>query len=402
MSDRQPEYAFFPTGEFLARVDKARTLMEVADIDALLLTSKENVVYFSGIRTIGWNSKHRPMGIILPRSNDKPVISIIPETLYDVSYHSSWIDELRPWGGWRRKDAAPDPITAFADACKELGVEKGKIGMELGYGQRLAMSQEDFDTLRHYLSGASLVDAGNLLWDLRIIKSSLEIEALRKACDATTKAFERGFGSIRPGMTERELAGIIMSELSLQTEELPGFLMVRSGEMKYGMVNVQPFEKPMLPGELVVVDVGANYKHYWSDFMRMACIGPPSAEQRRFFDADLASQQAGVDVIKPGIELGEIFDACYEVLMEHGMKEHVPGLERVGHGLGLDVHEPPSIARGSDVIAQPGMVLTVEPIFWDKPDHVIGNFALEDIILVTENGQEILSTYPKDLFVVEV
>lgn len=401
MTFRQPDYAFFPTEEYVDRLEKARNKMEEQGIDALLLTSKENVIYFSGIRTIGWGSKHRPMGIVVPQSSDKPVVMILPETLYEVSYHSSWVDELRPWGGWRRKDAAPDPITAFKDACEELGVANKTIGMELGYGQRVAMSQEDFVQLNECLPRATLVDAGPLLWDLRIIKSEREIEALRKACDATTKAFERGFEAAYPGMTERELAGVIMAELSLQTEELPGFLMVRSGQLKYGMVNVEPFEKPMEPGDLVVVDVGANYKHYWSDFMRMASIGEPSAEQRRFFEGNLAAQQAGVDIIKPGIKLHEIFDASYNVLIERGFKEHVPGLERVGHGVGLDVHEPPSIARGSDVIVQPNMVLTVEPIFWDQPDHVIGNFAIEDVVLVTKDGHEVLSTFPKDLYIVE-
>jgi Xaa-Pro aminopeptidase len=177
--------------------------------------------------------------------------------------------------------------------------------------------------------------------------------------------------------------------------------MIRSGKMKYGMVNVAPFEKPLEKGDLVVVDVGANYNYYWSDFMRMASIGEPSAEQKRFFDAEIASQKAGVAVIKPGIKLHEIFDACYEVLMEHDMKEHVPGLERVGHGLGLDVHEPPSIARGSEVIVQENMVLTVEPIFWDRPDHVIGNFATEDVVLVTKDGHERLSTFPNKLHIIE-
>ncbi|MCC6805013.1 MAG: aminopeptidase P family protein [Anaerolineae bacterium] len=401
MTHREPAYAMFPTEEYLARVEKARTLMEERGIDALLLTAKENVIYFTGIRTIGWNSKHRPMGVIIPRSSDKPVVTILPETLLDVSYHSSWIDDTRPWGGWRVAGADPDPLTGFQKACESLGVARGTIGLELGYGQRIGMSQDDFKTLTDKLAGATFVDAGTLLWDLRIIKSAREIEMLRKACDATDKAFAKGFSAIRPGMTERELGGIIMAELAAQTDELPGFIMIRSGKMKYGMVNVAPFEKPLEPGDLVVVDVGANYNYYWSDFMRMASIGEPSAEQKRFFAAEIDSQQAGVDAIKPGIPLHDIFDACYDKLMDHNMKEHVPGLERVGHGVGLDVHEPPSIGRGIEVIAQPGMVLTVEPIFWDRPDHVVGNFALEDMIVVTETGQELLSKFPKQLYIAE-
>lgn len=397
---RQPEYAMFPTEEYVARVEKARKLMDERGVDALLLTAKENVVYFAGIRTIGWTSKHRPMGVVIPRDSSKPMVMIIPESLFDVAYHTSWVDEIRPWGGWRRPDAAPDPLVALQNACKELGVASGTIALELGYGMRVGMSQDDFADMRGKLSDAKLVDASNLLWDLRMIKSPLEIASLRKACDATNKAFERGFAAVKPGMTERELAGIIMSEISLETNEPPGFLMVRSGTLKYGMINVTPFEKPMQPGDLVVVDVGANYNYYWSDFMRMISIGEPTAEQRRFFAAELASQQAGVDAIRPGVPLHEIFDASYQSLMDSGMREHVPGLERVGHGVGLDPHEPPSIGKGANVLAQPNMMLTVEPIFWDKPDHVVGNFALEDQVLVTETGHEVFSTFPKDLYIV--
>lgn len=397
---RQPAYAMFPTGEYQHRVARAQTLMEERGVDALIVTAKENVVYFSGIRTIGWTSKHRPMGVIVPRERIKPVVMILPETLYEVAYNTSWIEDVRPWGGWRRKDAISDPILGMQHALRDLGVAEGKLGLELGYGMRVGMSQEDFALLKAGMPSAEFVDCGPIMWELRMIKSQHEIDALRTVNHATTVAFEKGFGSLRPGMTERELAGNISAELALQTNEIPGFLMVRSGPLKYGMVNVEAFEKKIVPGELVVVDVGAHFNYYWSDFMRMASIGEPSPDQRRLFDAELASQQAGVDTIRPGVKLHEIFDACYDTLIDKGVAEHVPGLERVGHGLGLDPHEPPSIARGAQTVAQPGMVLTVEPIFWDQPDHSIGNFALEDVVLVTETGQEVLSTFPKDLYIV--
>jgi len=401
MNIRQPAYPLFPTEEFLERVRKARQLMSQQGIDALLLTEKANVVYFTGLRTIGWMSKHRPMGVIVPRSEDHPIISVIPENLLEVSFNSSWVDEIAAYGGWRRQDLVADPLTAFHNTIQSVCGGKGVIGLELGYGTRMGMTQADFHELKAGLKGYDLVDASPLLWDLRMIKSDREVDALRKVCDATSKAFEKGFSALRPGMTERNLAGIIMAELALQTEELPGFVMVRSGPLKYGMVNVEPFEKTLNKGDIVVTDVGGTYKYYWSDFMRMACIGEPSADQKRLFAGELAAQQAGVDAIKPGIKLHEIFDACYNTLIESGLKEHVPGLERVGHGVGLDMHEPPSIAKGSDTIARPNMVLTVEPIFWDQPDHTIGNFALEDVVLVTETGHEVLSAFPKDLYVVE-
>jgi Xaa-Pro dipeptidase len=399
MTVRQPPYALFPTEEYVARVSRARARMEEVGVDALILTAKENGVYFSGLRTTAWNSKHRPTAVIVPRDDQQAVISVISENIYNVAHGTSWIDDVRAWGGWKRKDAAKDPIVAIVDACKALGVLGGTIGLELGYGQRLGMSQEDYGKLKAGLGDSKIVDVGPVMWNLRQIKSALEVECIRKACDATTKAFERGFAAIKPGMTERELGAILIAEMALQTGEMPGFINIRSGPSKYGMMNVLPFEKPFDPGDLIVADLGANYKYYWSDYMRMAALGQPTKQQRHMFDVDRASMQAGVDLIRPGVTLGAIFDASYKVLIDGGLGEHVGQLERVGHGVGLDIHEPPSIAKGSQLLAEPGMVLTVEPIFWDLPDAKIGNFAMEEVVLVTETGHEVLSTFSNDLYV---
>lgn len=393
-------YAHFPADEYRQRVSRMQKALDEHGLDAAVVTSKENVIYFSGLRTVSWISKHRLIATVIPRDPSHDVISIVPESLLEVARASSWVEDVRPWGGWREKGAEPDVIAAIARACHECGAGSGRVGIEIGYGHRNNMTQEQLEELRQALPQATIGDAGAAIWDVRLIKSEGEIAAIREACRATDCAFERVLGELRPGVTERELAGIIMSEIVLQTGEPPGFVMIRSGVEKYGMVNVEPFERKLERGDLVVIDIGAQYKSYWSDFMRMACIGEPTAEQRRFFDAELRSQQAGVDALAPGVPLERAFDASYEVLIEAGLGEHVPGMERIGHGLGLDVHEPPSIGRGSTDIAQPGMIVTVEPIFWDRPNHEIGNFALEDDILITNDGVELLSKTPKELHIV--
>lgn len=397
-----PEYAFFPTEEFTGRVARLRERMLDAGIDALVLTSKENVIYLGGIRTIGWGSKHRVLGIVVPAREDLPVLSVIPENLIEVSTASSWIpaSDLRPWGGWKVAGLPGSAVDALAQACHELGVAGKTIGMERGYGHRLGMSQEDLDEFLGRIPDARIVNAGPVLWDVRKIKSEAEIDALRRACQATDHAFEVAFGALKAGMTETELGAIIMADLATTTHEPPGFVMIRSGQQKYGMVNCEPFERVIQPGDIVVVDIGAQVKHYWSDFMRMAVIGEPSAEQARIFAAERKAQQAGVDLLAPGVELESVYNICYQTLIDAGMGEHIPGMERIGHGIGLDFHEPPSIARGVEGVAEPGMILSVEPIFWDQPDHIHGNFALEDNILITETGTEVLSTFPKDLYIV--
>jgi Xaa-Pro aminopeptidase len=284
---------------------------------------------------------------------------------------------------------------------RKLGLEKGTLGVELGHAQKMLLSHANYSELVSSLPEAKFVDAADLLWDLRKIKSQREIEAMRRVCAATTKAFEVGFAAMREGMTEKELAGIMFAQMASETQELPSFMMIRSGPSKYGMVNVKPFHKTLNRGDLVIVDAGARYKSYCSDFMRMASIGEPTDEQRRMFEANLEAQKAGVAAIKPGATTGQIFDACYQVLAKHGLAEHFT-TAGVGHSVGLFFHEPPRINKGGNIPVEANMVLTVEPIWYDRPDHQIGNFAVEDMVLVTETGGEILSLYPKELHIVEL
>ncbi len=397
---RNPEYAPFPTKEFITRYQKAQRLMEARGLDALLVTTEENGVYFSGLETLEWGAE-RPIGVIIPRATGLKPMMTFPALLGEIANATSWIEELRPWGEWGGlADAPRDVVAAFRQLVEELNLTSGRIGMELGHGMQMLMSHANFNSLVASLPDAKFVDGADLLWELRKIKSPLEIEAMRRVAAATTAAFESGFAALHEGMTERELAGIMFARMAQETNEKPVFMMVRSGPSKYAMVNVKPFDKTLNKGELVIVDAGARYKTYSSDFMRMASIGEPSAEQRRYFDAELEAQQAGVDIVRPGITTGEVFNACYDVLVKRGMKEHARFIG-VGHNVGLSFHEPPRINKGGQEILEAGMIITVEPIWYDRPDHVIGNFALEDMVLVTETGHEVLSLFPKDLHIVK-
>ena len=179
LSVNNPEFAPFPADEYTLRIDRMRREMAARGLETLIVTSKENVVYFTGLQTIGWDSKHRPIVVIIPCDDAIPVAMVLPETLLNVAQETSWITELKPWGGWRVKDAAPDPITGAGDVMRALGLDGGRIGFEFGYGQRLGMSQTDYESLRAQLPNATIVDGSEALWQVRMIKSAREIEALR-------------------------------------------------------------------------------------------------------------------------------------------------------------------------------------------------------------------------------
>jgi Xaa-Pro aminopeptidase len=393
-------YSAFPRAEYETRHRKLQEQMAEREIDAILVTGKENVVYFAGLETVGWDSKHRPLGLILPAEGE-PVL-VIPESLAYVAEATSWVSDVRLWGGFKRRGIPTDPVVAIADALTDLDLAKGRLGLELGYGTRIGMSQADYLQLAGLLGDADLVDNADAIWALRMIKSPAEIEVLREVCAHTCDAFQVGFEALCGGMTERELAGIMFAEMAARTRFRPGFIGIRSGRLKYTMMNVPPFDKVMEPGDLVVVDGGAILKDYWCDMMRMASIGEPSPEQRRFFDVDLAAQRAGMAAVKAGAAVSEPCEAALEVIRDAGLGAHAPSLERVGHGLGLEVHEPPSLGLGGTALIQPGMILTVEPIFSDLPNFAIGNFAMEQILLVTDTGTELLTPFTDELWIAPV
>jgi Xaa-Pro aminopeptidase len=393
-------YSAFPRAEYEQRHRKLQEQMAERELDAILVTGKENVVYFSGLETVGWDSKHRPLGLVIPAEGE-PVL-VIPESLAYVAEATSWVSEVRLWGGFKRKGVPTDPVVAIVDALTDLDVAKGRLGLELGYGTRIGMSQADYLHLAGLLDEAELVDNAEAIWALRMIKSPAEIDVLREVCAHTCDAFQVGFEALCGGMTERELAGIMFAEMASRTKFRPGFIGIRSGKLKYTMMNVPPFDKPMEPGDLVVVDGGAILKDYWCDMMRMASIGDPSPDQRRFFDVDLAAQRAGMAAVKPGVPVSEPCRAALEVIQDAGLGEHAPSLERVGHGLGLEVHEPPSLGLGGTALIEPGMILTIEPIFSDLPNFSIGNFAMEQILLVTESGTELLTPFTDELWIAPV
>lgn len=401
MKVRDVVHAAFPVSEYRERYERLRKVMERRNLDAILVTAKENVVYFSGLETVGWDSKHRPVGCLLPRDEAHPAL-VIPESLAYVAEVTTWIDDIRLWGGFKRTGIPQDPVVAIADMVKELNLGQGRIGIEMGYGTRINMSLADFQLLQSLIPDTELVDAAEAIWELRMIKSPAEIDAMKRVCNDTCDAFTVAFGAIHGGMTERDLAGIILTEFARRTRYRPGFIGIRSGKLKYTMMNVPPFDKKLEPGDLVVVDGGATYKDYWCDMMRMASIGEPTSEARHFFDVDLAAQRAGMAAIKPGATTGSVCQACFDVIREAGLGQHAPSLERVGHGLGMEVHEPPSLALGSEAEIKPGMILTVEPIFSDLPDFQIGNFAMEQILVVTETGAELLTPFTDELWIAPV
>ena len=322
------QYLGFPVEEMQKKLDNARALMEAQDLSGLLLTATANYYYFTGIRKLAdWATFTRPVFLLLPRKKE-PVL-YVQNFGYPECRSRSFVQDIRSF-----PDLMTTPLEGLVSIMKELDMDKGKVGCELGYEQRMDMPVAAFLQLKDMLPNATFVDAAQLLWQLRMVKMPYEIECMREANRIAAAAFESCFTSIHEGMTEREVARKLVASMAEHGADLPGFIIVISGTGNYDRISARPTDRIIRKGDLVWIDAGTTYKGYWTDWCR------------------------------------------------------------AGHGVGLQLTEPPTIAPEDDTLLQPGMVITCEPGYCND----IGCFDIEENVLVTETGYEVLSGARRELY----
>ncbi len=401
-ADEAP-YAEFPQAEYADRYGRAVRLMEDAGLDALLLTHELDVRYFSGYLTILWESLFRSLMLLLPRDPALGPTLIVPGQETGNAVGTSWVPD---------RVIYPDqenPVPYVVGALRDKGLAAGRIGMELGFGQRLGMTQDDYAALRAGLPRAEIASATELLQTVRMIKSDAEVERVRRACEISQTAVREGFAALHSGMTEKELAATLGAAMYREGAELgsrPTFLTVSSYPGRAQMVNSLASDHPIQHGEMVMLDGGATYGGYATDFIRQAMLGPPSDDQRRWFDICIEANDACIDAVRPGASGADVYEAGIEVFERHGLGKYNL-INIVGHSTGMEVHELPwlgerDVVYSSETRLEPGMVLCVEPVIagMDGPDWHAGIFIVEDKLLVTESGCEVLTdSLSKDLWV---
>jgi Xaa-Pro aminopeptidase len=354
------------------------------DADALLVTSEANFNYFTGyIAAHPWASYSRNLVAIMPREG-APLL-IVPASLEGQAREQTWIEDIRTY-----ETIGAAPVDVITTIFRDLGLEAGSIGAELGYEQRLGISQLDYQRLQDALPSATFADAAPAIWQLRSRKSPAEIAALREACHVTDVALAQMFADLKAGMTERDMArrlGVLLLEAGA---DRVGWIMMTSGPGHYHRTFGIPRDRVVEPSEMVWFDVSAIVDGYGSDVDRAAVRGGPTPEQQRLQATAYEATQAGISAIQPGAPVARIVDAVNASLLEAGVE---PPSGRIGHGLGLQSTEPPDVSLADPTILEPGMVITVEPalIF----EH--GIYQVEQNIVVTETGHEVLSHAPWEL-----
>ena len=370
----------FATAEYEARTQKAQRLMHAQRLDAMLLTTEAQVRYFSGFLTQFWQSPTRPWFLLLPASG-KP-IAVIP-SIGVAGMRQTWIEDIRSWSSPRPDD---DGVSLLLSSIGELPARYGRIGMTLGVESRLRMPLEDFRRLERALGRSEVVDCAGLLLELMSVKSSAEIEKIRYVCGIVSASFEALPQFAAAGKSERDIVRAMRIDLLQRGADHTPYIVSASGADGYGDIIMGPGDRRLRPGDLLIIDTGTVYDGYFCDFDRNFAFGKASDRTRGIYRTVYDSTEAGLAAARPGATTSDVWRAMWSVLEAGGASHNDVG--RMGHGLGAQLTEWPSLSPADNTPLEPGMVITLEPGMNYDDDKIMVH---EENIVITEDGAELLS-----------
>ena len=309
----------------------------------------------------------------------------------------------------------PDSVTLFTDprytiqasqecACQIKVPSKGPLELAaLEAIRRAKLKRIGFESTRMiyeaYLRikqslplGASLKPIGPVIEKLRMIKSRDEVARIRRSVRTNSEAFETTIRSIRPGVSEAAIAAELDFKMRRLGAEKIAFETIVATGARSALPHAQPTQQKVGNNELLLIDMGSCQDGYMSDMTRTLFIGRPDRQTKRMYKAVLRSQLAAIDFVRDGVRAGQVDRVARKVLDSEGLgKEFV---HSTGHGLGLEIHEAPRVGKRDATKLEAGMVITIEPGAYIRG---FGGVRIEDTVLVTRYGCEVLTPTTKEL-----
>ena len=378
----------FPPEEFAARTAKAQAMMAKRGLAALLLTTEPDVRYFSGFLTRFWESPTRPWFLIVPAAGDP--VAVIPG-IGAALMARTWITDIRCWSA---PDLSDDGVTLLADTLRELA-GAGDIGLPSGHETHLRMPLEDYARLAQLLAPQRLTGDGGILRSLRLVKSEAEIAQIAEACRIAARAFARVPEIARPGVP---LSQVFRRFQMLALEEGADWVPYLAGAAAHGGyadVISPATDRPLEQGDVLMLDTGLTRGGYFCDFDRNYSIGPATPAIRDAHARLIEATRAGFDAARPGAMAATLFEAMNRIVAPGG-DSGAGG--RLGHGLGMQLTEWPSLIPADTTELRPGMVLTLEPGIELAAGRMLVH---EENIVITDTGAAWLSP-PADPDIMEI
>ena len=240
--------------------------------------------------------------------------------------------------------------------------------------------------------GATLKPTAGVIEKLRMIKSDDEVARIRRSALTNSKALEKTASTIRPGLSESDVAAELEYQMHRFGAEKPAFETIVAIGERSALPHARPTSRKIVAHELLLIDMGACQDGYMSDMTRMLFLGRPTKRVTNMYKAVAEAQLAAIDAVRPGVTSSQVDHKARRILELQGYGKAF--VHSTGHGLGLEIHEPPRLGKRDKTRLEPGMVITIEPGAYIRG---FGGVRIEDTVLVTENGCEVLTPTTKEL-----
>lgn len=351
------------------RLGRIRQEMARLGLDGLLVSSLQDIRYlsgFSGSTALALITQSRAALILDFR--------YLTQAAREVSHFEIVTTPTKPW-----------------DAVANLA-QDWKI-------QRLGFEAEDLSFFQHEklkegLPDVTLVATSELIKDLRMVKDSEEVTLIQKSAEILSITLEEVLSEIKPGLREREVAALLEYRMKIHGADREGFdTIVASGErsaMPHGIAS----DKELIKGELVIIDCGCGYQGYNADITRTIALGKPSARALEIYQVVLRAQEQALATARVGVRAATVDKAARQVIEGEGYGEFFG--HNTGHGVGLSVHEKPTLSRDSEIPLEEGMTFTIEPGIY-LPG--VGGIRIEDTVTLGLRGLEVLTSAPRELLI---
>lgn len=358
----------------MKKLEQLLDILKAQGLDGIYITKESNVKYITGY------PDELAYAVICPQGK-----YVITDTRF-VEMAEQACPEFEIIN-WHNSDRSLPK--AVADVCAKNGIKR------LGFEECFTTYDKYTDLAsRLEASGTELIPTRNIIEELRYAKESDEVANSRIACEIADKALEELVPYIKPGVTERELCARLEFSMKMHGAQDIGFETILISGAKTSLLHGKPSDKKIEEGDFVLVDFGAKYNGYISDMTRTFIVGEPDEKQLEVYNLVKESQQIGLDNMGPGAHATKP-DAEIRKIVGKYEEYYYSGM---GHGVGLDLHEEPFLGCYGTRTMEPGCVITMEPGIY-IPGW--GGVRIEDTVLITETGTEILTHFPKELMILK-
>jgi len=361
------------------RITQLQSWLKDENVDVAIVTSTDNVFYLSGF----YSDPHERLLATVIFKDDEPFL-ICPMMEVESAKRTGY----------------PYSVLGYTDTENSWELVYKEIQKRTSTVQNIAietthMNVERFNIIKSMFPNISILRIEDCLENMRLIKDETELAKLRKACELADYAIQVGIETIKEGITELEIVAAIEYELKKKGVEKMSF----ATTVLVGANAASPHGNPGLTkvkkGDFVLFDLGVVYEGYCSDITRTVAYDHIREGDREVYEAVLRGQEAAIQLSKPGMTCAEIDLEARNIIKEAGYGEYFT--HRLGHGLGIGIHEFPSVTETNPLVLQKGMVYTIEPGIY-IPGRI--GVRIEDDVVITENGCEVLTKFPKSLQVI--